>query len=239
MKNKNEYKKESKKYIRRSFCIVAVLVLIMLGMSNTMRKSHIVVTIIFVVFSGALVGYSLYASKKLSKYRNDPTNIEGSHQEKNKENKKYWDRHILEVIKGVYRLEVKEAVPVWAKHRLFWMIWILFGVMLYLLCIVASIVRNVQFQWAEDSWAAIGGGFVIWFLLYLIGLFISEFSRRIKAGKYISVVILMVALVNIICNACHIISNGRERLIISIMIGVCTCILFKIIDVISLKLKKN
>ncbi|MDD3223233.1 MAG: hypothetical protein PHX70_00725 [Clostridium sp.] len=239
MKNENEYKKESKKYIRRAFCIVAVIVLIMLAMGNIMRKSHIVVTIIFVISSGVLVGYSLYAAKKLSKYRNDPTNIEGSHYEENKGNKKYWDRHILEVIKAVCKLEVKEEVPNWARYRLFWRICELISIIMYITFFVSAIIRKVKFQWLSGIPLAICGGFIIGFLLWLISLYVIIFSQRIKAGKYISVVIIMTVVVNIICNACHLLINGRERLIVSIMIGVCSCILFKIINVISLKLKKN
>ncbi len=75
----------------------------------------------------------------------------------NHANRKYWDEHILEVIKAACRLEVKEEVPVWARYRLFCEIWIIISVIMYMSFIIASIFRKVTFEWVSDIPLALGG----------------------------------------------------------------------------------
>jgi len=68
-------------------------------------------------------------------------------QDINHENRKYWDKHILEVIKASCRLEVKEEVPVWARYRLFCEICVMLSIITYILFLVSAIIRNVPFEW--------------------------------------------------------------------------------------------
>lgn len=158
-------------------------------------------------------------------------------QDINHENRKYWDKHILEVIKASCRLEVKEEVPVWARYRLFCEICIALSIVTYISFIVAAIVRNVPFEWKSCISLALLVGFIVDFFLYLISVFIGIISRRMKAGRYISAFFLVFLLTRAYLNILK--YKGNNILALSIIVPLCSCIVFKIIYVISLKLKNK
>jgi len=158
-------------------------------------------------------------------------------QDKNLDNKKYWDKHLLEVIKAACRLEVKEEVPVWARYRLFWRIWIVLSTLLYLCMLIVTIVRNVKFEWLLAIPSALVVCFAVDFILYLISVYVAIISTRMKAGKYVSVFIVMFLLTRIELNKIQ--YKGNNILALSIIVASCSCIVFKIIYVIAIKLKNK
>jgi len=158
-------------------------------------------------------------------------------QDKNNDNKKYWDKHLLEVIKAACRLEVKEEVPVWARYRLFWKICVFLAMVIYIVFLASAIIRHVTFQWALAVPYAFGGSFIVGFFLYLISVFIAIISTRMKAGKYVSVFIVVFLLTSAELNKLQ--YKGNNILALSIIVALCSCIVFKIIYVISLKLKNK